>query len=818
MLTGVGRRSDPSRRQVRLRVAVLMAFGSALLFGASPAAAKLSWSGPLARDTGGTGAVLTSVACPGISECVAVDVNGGVVTFDPRSPAPALPTSVSCLPSAGTCTAVDAAGNEVTFGPSVPAGQTPHLIETSAPHVLNGVACPVSNSCTAVDNVGSQLTFSTLTGNVTSTTSSGNTTARTAIACRTTTACVSFDTSGNEYSGTGSTTPIDPGHSVTAVACPSASQCSLVDDTGAEITFTPGSGGSRVAISGTGGLTSIACPAASLCVAVDLSGHAISFNPSTPSTLVTALVDGSPSPYSAVACPAATQCTAADESGNAVTFNPSSPGAVRAAVVDPGAVTIYSLACPAQTQCTAVDLNGKEVTFNPQAPGTPTPVTMVNNHPLLAIVCPSSTQCTAVDDDQYEVTFNPQAPTTARYGLLGTPPGVSLTGVACPSSTQCTAVDAAGEAVSFNPQNPGKPRPVAILTTSATGVACPTTSRCVAVDASGSRATFDPSSPARATSVKFEGAQPSALACPSATFCVVLDSASRSVEFDPGGTGVTAAGSVPSTGSLSGVACVSPGMCVAIDSSGRGFVGSGPIPAPPRAGRAPAISGVPVEGITLAERHGGWSGAPTSYSYRWERCTASVRSCAPIPGATGPQYKLAAADIGHTMRVTEQAANAGGFGVPLSSAQTTRVAGLPRVSRAWLSGVGRRQPKLALTLTAARKGPKLHTFTLSPPGGLRFLVSPSGRRRGGSVPAGISIRVAGKPTGFSARMMRGALVIKLTRSVSSLRLVVVSPALAASAGLAGRVRGRKVKTLALGVSVPAATHRTLRTRAEIKTS
>jgi hypothetical protein len=873
MLPSVGSSSDPSlRRQVGLRVAVLMAIGFALLFGASPAAAKLSWSGPLAPDTGGSGPALTSVACPGVGECVAVDVNGGEVTFDPRSPGPAaptsidstvltsvsclsvsscfamdargaevsfdprtpasavatlvdpgqIPTSVSCLPSpsGGTCTAVDAGGNEVTFGPAAaaaPAGTTPHLIETSGAHVLNAVACPAPGSCTAVDSVGNQLTFDPRTGHVTGTSSSGNQNARSAIACLTTTACVSFDVNGKEYFPSGSPS-VDPGHLVTSVACPpSATQCSLVDDAGAEITFTPGSGGSRVAINSTAALTSITCPATTLCVAVDLAGHAISFNPGAPSALVTALVDGSPSPYSAVACPAATQCTAADEAGNAVTFNPSSAGSAHTAVVDPGAVTIYSLACPAQTQCTGVDLNGREVTFNPQAPGTPTPVAMVHN-PLLAVACPSSTQCTAVDDDRYEVTFNPRAPTTARYGLLGTPAGVSLTGVACPSSTLCTAVDAAGEAVSFNPQNPGKPRPVTILTASAVGVACPTTLRCIAVDAAGSRATFNPSSPAQATSLTIDGAQPSGLACPSATFCVVVDNAGRSVEFDPGGSGVTAAGSIPTSASLTGVTCVSAGMCVSIDSGGRGFVGSALVPAAPRARTAPAMTGAPRQGTTLTERHGSWSGAPTSYTHRWERCTGTARSCTPIPAATDARYKLVAADAGHTIRVTEEAANAGGFGVPVSAVPTTKVIGLPTVSRASLTGVGRSHPKLALTLTPGRYGPKLHQLSLSVPGGPRFVIVSSRHGRGPLVPAGISIRAGGKSVVFSARIVHGALTINLRRSVTSLRLMVVPPAVVTSAALARRVRRRSVKSLALVVSVPAPRRGTLRTRAQVKTS
>lgn len=88
----------------------------------------------------------------------------------------------------------------------------------------------------------------------------------------------------------------------------------------------------------------------------------------------------------------------------------------------------------------------------------------------------------------------------------------------------------------------------------------------------------------------------------------------------------------------------------------------------------PTITGSAVVGQTLTEGHGEWSGAPTSYTYRWEDCDSDGESCTAIPGATGPAYTLTAADAGYTIRVQETAANASGPGQPAAALQTALVA------------------------------------------------------------------------------------------------------------------------------------------------
>jgi RHS repeat-associated protein len=76
---------------------------------------------------------------------------------------------------------------------------------------------------------------------------------------------------------------------------------------------------------------------------------------------------------------------------------------------------------------------------------------------------------------------------------------------------------------------------------------------------------------------------------------------------------------------------------------------------------APTISGAARDGETLTAAAGAWTGtAPIAYTRQWRRCDADGAACADIDGATGPSYLLAAADVGHRLRVVVTASNAAG--------------------------------------------------------------------------------------------------------------------------------------------------------------
>ncbi len=96
------------------------------------------------------------------------------------------------------------------------------------------------------------------------------------------------------------------------------------------------------------------------------------------------------------------------------------------------------------------------------------------------------------------------------------------------------------------------------------------------------------------------------------------------------------------------------------DSGDTEVVEAEPPVIPPTNTAPPEVSGIAQEGQTLTASEGSWSESPSSYAYQWEDCDTSGESCAAISGATSSSYKLAASDVGHTIRVVVTATNAGG--------------------------------------------------------------------------------------------------------------------------------------------------------------
>jgi hypothetical protein len=97
------------------------------------------------------------------------------------------------------------------------------------------------------------------------------------------------------------------------------------------------------------------------------------------------------------------------------------------------------------------------------------------------------------------------------------------------------------------------------------------------------------------------------------------------------------------------------------------------LPLPPSNTTPPSISGTTTQGQTLTESHGSWTNSPTSFSYQWERCDSSGRTCSAIAGASAQTYTLTAADLGHAIRVQETASNTHQSQHPAVSAPTGAV-------------------------------------------------------------------------------------------------------------------------------------------------
>lgn len=82
----------------------------------------------------------------------------------------------------------------------------------------------------------------------------------------------------------------------------------------------------------------------------------------------------------------------------------------------------------------------------------------------------------------------------------------------------------------------------------------------------------------------------------------------------------------------------------------------------------PKITGTATVGTRLAVIKGVWSNSPVAYTYAWEDCNVSGGECAPITGATNPNYTVASTDVGHTIVAQVSAINGGGSVLAVTSA------------------------------------------------------------------------------------------------------------------------------------------------------
>jgi hypothetical protein len=254
------------------------------------------------------GQLTDAVSCPSTTECVAVDFEGGEITFTPggaASPPVTIdsehePLGVAC-PSVSQCTLVDASGDEVTFAPGGSAG-APVQIDATSGAALDSVACVSPVQCTAVDNEAAQITFNPQTGAV---------------------------QTSQVVGGAGAV--------FNSVACPSASQCTAVDTTGGEATFNPQSSTEFVlpeTIDSGDSLAGIACPSTNDCVAVDNHGRAVEGDPNATLSSGSWAIEPIPGAglLAAISCPASHECVTVDSAGleargtRPVPINTSVPG------------------------------------------------------------------------------------------------------------------------------------------------------------------------------------------------------------------------------------------------------------------------------------------------------------------------------------------------------------------------------------------------------------------------------------------------------------------------------------------------------------
>jgi hypothetical protein len=535
----------------------------------------------------------------------------------------------------------------VTFNPQAPAAKTP----TSLPGYVYGLACFDTTHCTTLAGaVGDEESFNP------------------------------------QSPGTPSPASVDPHNGgMTGVACPAQDECIAVDVTGHEVMFDPSAPGTptpQTVLSGgqEGSEPTVSCPVGTQqCTELDGFGGELTFDPQSPGSPNDTTIDRGAYLLD-LACGSSAQCTALEQPGpmeevnlGQATFNPLSPGPPSPTVIEDN-TSGTGLACPLPTQCTVTD-GGNELTFNPGSPASPTGIPVeTGGGEAEAIACSSPAQCTVVDNNGGEVTFNPQAPgTPARISVDGS--GQDLIGLACPSAIQCTAITGFGGELTFDPQSPESGTLTSIdAAGGTTSIACPAATQCTAVDSHGKAVTFDPQAPSHATApaVDPSGGGLLSVACPKQDACVAVNDHNDAVVGDPTSSAPWELEPVPGAGGLTAVACPSAGECVATDARGQEITG---IDAAPVNTGLPTVAGGAVQGLILSATHGSWAYGPTRFAYQWEDCSSAGVACTAIPGATAPTYRLAARDIGHTVRVRVLAANDVGGGGPVSSAATRVVAG-----------------------------------------------------------------------------------------------------------------------------------------------
>jgi GH25 family lysozyme M1 (1,4-beta-N-acetylmuramidase) len=75
---------------------------------------------------------------------------------------------------------------------------------------------------------------------------------------------------------------------------------------------------------------------------------------------------------------------------------------------------------------------------------------------------------------------------------------------------------------------------------------------------------------------------------------------------------------------------------------------------------APVVSGAHQVGQKLTSTAGAWTGAPTKFTYRWQRCDSSGLNCVAIANARRSAYTTTPDDLGSTLAVVVTASGAGG--------------------------------------------------------------------------------------------------------------------------------------------------------------
>jgi hypothetical protein len=589
---------------------------------------------------------LSSVSCPSSSLCVAVDQQGGAFkTDDPgaarptwtAAPAIAGPNrlnAVSC-PSTGLCVAVGAAGNVVvTTDPAaaVPTWRAPVAIPGAS--ALTGVACPSQQLCVAIDDGGR----------------------------------VHRTTDPSAASPTWSSQTVS-GSQLQSVSCTPTASC-VVTAFGALLS-TPDATAAAPTWSSVSVLPHFpirsAC-ARSTCVVGTTEGRAaVTTNPAASPAAWSAFRDvAGTNDANGVDCPTETLCVMTTDAGRiASTTQPTL--ADPAWRLTPVGGSWLDVACPSSQLCVASGAGGRIAVSTEAGAAAPTwSAFTVTAGDLSSIACPTTSFCVTVGAPGRM--FAAQAP-TARGSWYATTPIAGATApaaVSCPSTALCAVADGNGKVLTTTDPTAAEPTWTAVVVSivGMVDVACPATGLCVATDLLNDVYVSANPTAASPTWTK-AGRAFGRLSCPSTAFCAAAAPGVVMTTTDPTTVLPWAARNPTGLdgGTAAEVACASPSLCVVDDDFGRAVIGV----APPTQVAPPSVSGSAAIGAQLSAGDGTWTAAP-ALTHRWLRCDAAGGACAAVAGAPASRsYIVTAADVGATLRVEEDAANAAGTGTARSA-------------------------------------------------------------------------------------------------------------------------------------------------------
>jgi hypothetical protein len=430
----------------------------------------------------------------------------------------------------------------------------------------------------------------------------------------------------------------------------------------------------RSAGSGVRSLVSLAVCAVIVCLSAP--GAALAANGwSAPLSM-----DGT-NPLHSVSCPSASFCMAVDSAGNAVAYQ-SGSWATTPAPIDPSG-NLSSVSCPSASFCMAVDEQGNALSYNGTKWSIASAIDTNAGADLVSVSCapegttPATGFCVALSLQDGDAVIY-QDGTWGKPALFDSNAPVS---VSCSSASFCMAVDFAGNALTYVDGKWSAPVIVAAKTF-LISVSCSSSSFCAAVGTiiasggvTGNAYTYDGTAWSAGKDLGTSNAITEAsVSCSSEFFCQAFFGSPDASAFD--GTSWNAEPAVDPGEAPASVSCPLATFCQAVDNNGSALTFTATVPVPVNSS-PPTITGSPVLGQTLTDVNGVWSNHPNAFTYRWEDCDLSGGACVPITGvadATQQSYVVQPSDVGHTIEVSETAANDGGPGKAASSVPTAPVA------------------------------------------------------------------------------------------------------------------------------------------------